>query len=210
MDWDLDIRPGGGSGSGIDPDSVGDGGSDDKQLLRLTICQALQSQYVLEQTRGIDRFLSPTKRRGTSNRNGTESGDDRKEADLGEDEERYSLTSLMDSAVHESSSRHLTAGFLSSLSSGSKMKSFEHRLGAVQLKAMVHRLGRELAAMGLSADFWYLSLTNKRSIILKRIVSEYEGEYRSKGMALLNTKTLADDSHSLLKVTVNSSVFFMR
>ena len=32
---------------------------DGKQLLTLTITQALQPQYVLEQTRGIDGFLSP-------------------------------------------------------------------------------------------------------------------------------------------------------
>ncbi|ETO21060.1 hypothetical protein RFI_16144, partial [Reticulomyxa filosa] len=32
---------------------------DDEQLLRLTIQQALQVQYVLEQTRGIDTFLTP-------------------------------------------------------------------------------------------------------------------------------------------------------
>lgn len=34
---------------------------EDRQLLRLTIQQALQSQYVLEHTRGIDHFLSPHK-----------------------------------------------------------------------------------------------------------------------------------------------------
>lgn len=33
--------------------------SEDKQLLRLTIQQALQSQYVMEHTRGIDAFLTP-------------------------------------------------------------------------------------------------------------------------------------------------------
>lgn len=104
-----------------------------------------------------------------------------------------------------SSSRHLTAGFLSAE---------QQQHGAVeveqQLKAMVQRLGRELSAMALSADSWYLSLSNKRSVILRRIVVEYEREWRAKGMALLNAKTLPDESHSLLTATVNSSVFFMR
>ena len=34
---------------------------EDRQLFRLTIQHALQSQYVLKHTRGIDRFLSPIK-----------------------------------------------------------------------------------------------------------------------------------------------------
>ena len=110
-----------------------------------------------------------------------------------------------------SSSRHLTAGFLSAEQSSSTAVEVDHgQRHQHQLEAMVQRLGRELSAMALSADFWYLSLSNKRSVILRRIVAEYEREWRSKGMALLNAKTLPDDSHSLLTATVNSSVFFMR
>ena len=73
----------------------------------------------------------------------------------------------------------------------------------------MERLGRELSAIGLSADSSFLSLSNKRAVILDRIVTEYQKEYRIKGMASLTTKDLPNTSHSLLKVTVGSGVFMM-
>ena len=67
----------------------------------------------------------------------------------------------------------------------------------------------KLSAIGLSADSSYLSLANKRSFILNRIVNEYQREYRLKGMALSTIKELPNDNHPLLKVTISSAVFMM-
>ena len=198
--------------------------SDDKQLLRLTICQALQSQYVMEHTRGIDRFLSPKlKGRGNDGNSLENELKEEKENDIDGNNKENSLTSLVDIALHESASRHLTAGFRSNFNNTnqneSKLNGEENKLNNsnnnnIQNKQnsfniMIERLGRKLSAIGLSSDLSYLSLTNKRSIILNKIILEYQKEYRLKGMALLTRKTLPDNSHSLLKITVNSGVFFM-
>eukprot|EP01084_Bolivina_argentea_P149962 261891_1 len=75
--------------------------SGDKQLLRLTICQALQSQYVMEHTRGIDRFLSPNIHKTTEEE---EEADEESEQEI----DCNSLTSLLFIALNESKSRHLT------------------------------------------------------------------------------------------------------
>ena len=170
--------------------------ADDKQLLRLTISQALQSQYVMEHTRGIDRFLSPKIFKEDSE--SRQQQQQRQESE-GDDEEN-SLTSLVSTALKESKSRHLTAGFVI-FSNGQKKES--------SLKIIIDCLGRELSAIGLASDLSFLSLTNKRSIILDRILFEYRREFRLKGMASLTKKSLPDSSHSLLKVTVNSAVFFI-
>ncbi len=206
MDWEW------GSGSFRQPANprntrtiinVSNDESDHKQLLRLTICQALQSQFVHEHTRGIDRFLSPKINANGNEQNTFEDLKENKDNTELENKEN-SLTSLVDIALNESKSRHLTAGFLNFNNKNNTNQNKENNLNIIML-----RLGRELSAIGLSSDLSYLSLTNKRSIILNKIILEYQKEYRLKGMALLKKKTFNDTSHSLLKITVNSGVFFM-
>ena len=168
MDWEETSL----FGADSDSESISNNGSSnssgDKQLLRLSISQALSWQYTMERTRGL-----------------TVSG--------GQNE----LSLLRERALRESARRHLTAGFLSGFSTNNE-------LGR---EVVARRLGRELAAMGLSV--YVSSLSNKRSIILKRMLTEYEREWRSKALSL-STKHENDDAHPALKLAISSSTFFMR
>ncbi|ETO07659.1 hypothetical protein RFI_29730 [Reticulomyxa filosa] len=77
----------------------------------------------------------------------------------------------------ESKNRYLTAGF-----SGSSRERNRLSMGDLShFQLILSRLSRELSAIGLSTDSSFLSLTNKRSVVLDRIVREYQKEYRVKG-----------------------------
>ncbi|ETO26218.1 hypothetical protein RFI_10920 [Reticulomyxa filosa] len=155
---------------------------EDEQLLRLTIQQALQAQHVLEQTRGIDRFLTPfpeEKKKKKKDGKGEEPG--RSGATQSEEVEN-SLSSLMDKKKkkkRKSKNRHLMAGF-----SGSARVRNRVNMGDLShYQSILSRLSRELSAIGLSADSSFLSLTNKRCVVLDKIVHQYQKEYRLKGDA---------------------------
>ena len=134
------------------------------------------------------------------NKSNNSSSNDSKKSD----EVEFTLSNLVKQVLNESQNRHLTAGF----SISSQSKTFTGQMYVYNNQ--IQRLGRELSAIGLSTESSFLSLSNKRSIILTKLIDKYRDEYRTKGLATHIIKDLSDaNDHPLLKVTVASGVFMM-
>jgi hypothetical protein len=72
------------------------------------------------------------------------------------------------------------------------------------------RLARELAALGLSADTSYQTLTNKRAIMLSRLYTAYEADHR-KHKAASSRRRRFDPSplSPMVEIGVSSGVHTM-
>lgn len=156
----------------------------DGQLLRLTVQQVLEPAFVFEQTRDI---VSVPKH------------------DADDEEEVATPGSLVATAMGESRTQHLTAGLRARPGVEMGAADGDHLQGSEEV---LHRLGRELAALGVSADASFQTLAEKRTIVLDSVFSAYESEFRARHMASAR-RHQKDNIHPIIKIGVQSGVFIM-
>ena len=100
---------------------------------------------------------------------------------------------LVSTVLSESRTEHLISGFIGSVRGD-----------------VLARLARELAALGLSADVSYQTLTNKRAIVMHRIYTAYEADYRKQKGALSRRRRFENSGlHVLQEIGISAGVNVM-
>jgi len=150
--------------------------------VQLNLDQAIDSDFVFEQTRGEETYIASEHLLSTP---------------VSDEDQRAGKGVLISTVLAESRLEHLTSGFMGSVRDR-------------EATSVLARLNRELAAMGFSADTSYQTLINKRAIMLARLFKAYDSDYRKHRMTSSLKKQYGNSNlHLLLQIGISSGVHIM-